>query len=100
MEPSITCYHLLEGYSRFCASDLAKLVLRVRLSESEAAIQQLNLLGGILCLDFVNTVDWRARLQPVEYLHQYHDLLVWGRYVDIVEDSQAQVLMRGAASDA
>jgi len=68
-------------------------------STHESAIHTLNLLGGTLCLDFVNTVDWRARSQQIEYLHQYSDLLVWGQYVGVLDDSQAQALVRGARSD-
>ena len=36
------------------------------------------LLAGRLCLDFVNTVDWRASAAPVELLGTYGDLLAWG----------------------
>jgi predicted RNA-binding Zn ribbon-like protein len=43
----------------------------------------LNLLGGRLCLDFANTLDWRGTDMPVEFLNTYHDLVVWSRHVGI-----------------
>ena len=36
----------------------------------------LTLLGGWLCLDFVNTVEWWGKKGPLEYLKTYHDLIV------------------------
>src|SRR5262245_13930686 len=35
------------------------------------------LLGGRLCLDFVNTVDGRSGDQPIHYLSSYADLVHW-----------------------
>ena len=31
--------------------------------------------GGVVCLDFVNTLAWRLTDRPVEYLLSYEDLL-------------------------
>lgn len=50
------------------------------------------LLGGSLCLDFVNTVDWRGRPEPEETLHTYHDLIRWCRYVNILKQKDAETL--------
>jgi predicted RNA-binding Zn ribbon-like protein len=60
----------------------------------------LSLLGGRLCLDFVNTLDWRGTDQPVEYLHTYHDFVVWSRYVGTISDREAERLFRLAEIDS
>lgn len=39
-----------------------------------------NLIGGALCLDFVNTVDPRHSSDRREYLDSYPALAAWGRY--------------------
>jgi predicted RNA-binding Zn ribbon-like protein len=57
--------------------------------------QDLNLQGGNLSLDFVNTVDWedwRTGPRPVEYLRGYPDLLTWGRHAGILTEQQADRL--------
>ena len=38
-----------------------------------------NLVGGALCLDFVNTVDARHAPGRREYLNSYPALLAWSR---------------------
>ena len=50
----------------------------------------LKLLGGRLCLDFINTLDWRGTDKPQEFLNRYADLILWSRHVGIAtrEDSQ------------
>lgn len=59
----------------------------------------LSLLGGRSCLDFVNTLDWRGTDQPVEFLHTYHDLVVWSRHVGTVTDHEAERLLKKANTD-
>ncbi len=44
----------------------------------------LDLPGGRLCLDFVNTVDWRGRAKSQEFLNSYQDLLLWAQHVEIL----------------
>ena len=48
----------------------------------------LKLLGGRLCLDFINTLDWRGTETPVEFLNTYPDLLAWSRHVGICTPSE------------
>jgi len=43
----------------------------------------LKLLGGRLCLDFVNTLDWRGTDTPQEFLNTFGDLVSWGRHAGI-----------------
>ena len=40
--------------------------------------RRFGLKGGVVCLDFVNTVAWRLTGHPSEYLRSYEDLLDWG----------------------
>ncbi len=60
----------------------------------------LNLIGGRVCLDFMNTVGAR-RWSPEgkmsirdEKLHDYVDLLAWARHAGALPDAQANVLVR------
>jgi predicted RNA-binding Zn ribbon-like protein len=67
------------------------------MSEANRNAGSLDLLGGRLCLDFVNTVDWRGRAKPREFLESYPDLLSWAQHVGILSRSEAKVLLRKAA---
>jgi len=49
-------------------------------------------LGGRLCLDFINTLDWRGAEKPVEFLNTYHDLVVWSRHAGICTPGEARQL--------
>jgi predicted RNA-binding Zn ribbon-like protein len=69
-------------------------------NNTEKHAGNLSLLGGRLCLDFVNTLDWRGTDQPVEYLHTYHDFVVWSRYVGMISDREAERLLRLAEIDS
>lgn len=57
----------------------------------------LNLVGGLLCLDFVNTVDWRGREKPIEFLNEYNDLVTWSRHAGIVKPKEAKQLIQKAS---
>lgn len=54
----------------------------------------LKLLGGRLCLDFVNTLDWRGRDTPQEFLNTFHDLVIWSRHVGITSKEETRRLYR------
>lgn len=56
----------------------------------------LDLLGGRLCLDFANTVDWHSSDHPKEWLTSYSDLVAWSRHAGILTEEQAQNLDRMA----
>jgi predicted RNA-binding Zn ribbon-like protein len=58
----------------------------------------LTLTGGALCLDFTNTMDWRLRPQPQEWLTDYADLVAWSRHVQILTDAQTSALLTRAAA--
>jgi predicted RNA-binding Zn ribbon-like protein len=57
----------------------------------------LKLLGGRLCLDFANTVDWHGSDEPVEFLTSYSELVAWSQHVGVLTDHQAQPLLKEAA---
>ncbi|HWN82192.1 MAG TPA: CGNR zinc finger domain-containing protein [Candidatus Udaeobacter sp.] len=48
--------------------------------------------GGSPALDFVNTLDWRGRVPPVEMLNGFPDLVRWARTVAILEAGEAAAL--------
>jgi len=55
-------------------------------------VTDLDLIGNILCLDFINTVAWRGSNPPIEYLNSYNDLTNWSHYVGILSDTEARRL--------
>jgi predicted RNA-binding Zn ribbon-like protein len=38
--------------------------------------------GVALCLDFINTVEWRKSDRPVEHLRDYADVVAWARHTE------------------
>lgn len=58
------------------------------------------LIAGVLCLDFVNTLDPRIVTDdgtiPRNYLTSYEELVAWGQHVEILNRDQAQRLMQEA----
>jgi predicted RNA-binding Zn ribbon-like protein len=58
----------------------------------------LALLGGELCLDFVNTVEPRGVDHPQEFLATYSGLVAWSRHVGIVTAVEAECLLREATA--
>jgi len=60
-------------------------------------VAKLQLVGGLLCLDLVNTTGARTSGIPRERLRSYDDLLVWSRRARILKASEADRL-RGEAA--
>jgi len=58
-----------------------------------------DLLGERVCLDFVNTVNWRGRDDSKDIFDSYADLLVWSRYVDIITDKDFKTLQEIASKN-
>ena len=48
--------------------------------------------GGTPALDFVNTLDWRGRVPPVELLHAFPDVVRWARTAGILDADEALAL--------
>ena len=64
------------------------------MTDKKRTAASLKLLGGRLCLDFVNTLDWRGREAPQEFLNTFHDLVIWSRHVGITSQEEARQLDR------
>jgi len=61
--------------------------------------RRFELRGGVVCLDFVNTVGWRLTDRPSEYLRSYEDLLDWGRQAGLLALEETEDLVRQATLD-
>ena len=61
--------------------------------------RRFELRGGIVCLEFVNTVGWRLTDRPSEYLRTYKDLLDWGRQAGLLALEETEDLSRQATLD-
>jgi predicted RNA-binding Zn ribbon-like protein len=55
--------------------------------------------GGVVCLDFVNTVGSRLTDRPREYLGSYEDLLGWARQSGLLAPEETEGLSRQSALD-
>ena len=64
------------------------------MTDKKRTAASLKLLGGRLCLDFVNTLDWRGREAPQEFLNTFHDLVIWSRHVGITSQAETRQLDR------
>ncbi len=58
--------------------------------------QIFDLTGGLLCLDFVNTVDDRTDEHPQELLVDYDDLVAWSSQARVLSEREAQELREKA----
>jgi predicted RNA-binding Zn ribbon-like protein len=59
----------------------------------------MNLIGGVLCLDFTNTIGWRGGPDSDEKLYDYEDLIVWGRHAGALSERHGKELLKRAASE-
>jgi predicted RNA-binding Zn ribbon-like protein len=66
------------------------------MTDPNTSANTLNLIGGWLCLDFINTISWREGDQPHDWLQGYPDLVAWSQHVNILTASQAQHLVEAA----
>ncbi|MGZ3611168.1 MAG: CGNR zinc finger domain-containing protein [Ktedonobacteraceae bacterium] len=53
--------------------------------------------GGMLCLDFANTVEDRTDMHPQELLVSFEDLISWSRQAQVVTEQEARQLLEKAA---
>jgi predicted RNA-binding Zn ribbon-like protein len=53
--------------------------------------------GGWLCLDFVNSVNWDSPERAAERFFDYTDLVRWGQFAAALTEAEAQQLLRAAA---
>ena len=59
--------------------------------------QVFDLTGGLLCLDFANTVDDRTEIHPQELLISFKDLVSWSEQAQVVTEQEARGLLEKAA---
>jgi predicted RNA-binding Zn ribbon-like protein len=57
----------------------------------------LRLIGGRLCLDFVNTANEHTLAQPKEHLRDYAALIAWGRHAGALAGEPGERLLAEAA---
>ena len=67
-------------------------------SEAKSRAESLQLIGGALAVDFVNTVGDRKAELVSEHLSDYRDLVAWSRHAGILGPCAAQQLLLDAAS--
>ena len=68
------------------------------MTDREESTWRVALIGGRLCLDLANTVDWHASERPGENLNTFDDLLWWSQHVGLMTKSDAQTLGHMAAN--
>ena len=65
----------------------------------EEQVQQeqiFDLTGGLLCLDFANTVDDRPEIHPQELLTSFKDLVSWSQQAQVLTEQEARQLLEKA----
>ena len=68
------------------------------MTESKRTLEALEIVGGVLCLDFVNTIN--SRLSPEhDYLTIYSDLANWGGKIGVLSAGQNSLLLTQARRD-
>ena len=58
----------------------------------------LKLVGGRLCLDFLNTGEWYASDGPIEYLTSYNELIKWAGHAGALSRGEVQQLEQQSES--
>ena len=66
---------------------------------SDRRERRFKLRGGVVSLDFVNTLGWRLTGHPGEYLRSYEDLLDWSRQAGLLALEEKEGLFRQATLD-
>jgi predicted RNA-binding Zn ribbon-like protein len=69
------------------------------MTSQQMALQDLRLLGGALCLDFVNSIENRPGHGPEDFLTSYPDLVRWGEHAGLIADATATRLIAHADAD-
>jgi len=67
------------------------------MEEHEKQEQVFDLTGGLLCLDFANTVEDRTELHPQELLVSFKDLVSWSRKSQVLTEQEGRELSEKAA---
>jgi len=67
------------------------------MSDTQRNAGNLELVGGSLCLDFVNTATARGRTELRDYLTSFEALLAWSRNAGAISRTQIRCLAQSAA---
>jgi len=67
--------------------------------DTEKTIDDINLLGGHVALDFVNTVDSRGVAWGPDYLNSFRDLTDWALRVDVIDQGEHNFLIQEAKAN-
>lgn len=62
-------------------------------------VEELPLVGGSLCLDFVNTTGNRAGTEPRERLNTYPDLITFAQRVNAISGEEAREILAASSRD-
>jgi len=69
------------------------------MSNAKRTLENLELVGGALCLDFVNTVN--SRYEPEhDYIASYADLVDWAAKMELFSPAQAKTLKQKATQES
>ncbi len=68
------------------------------MNTTETAAGEQNLIGGQLCLDFINSLDNRRAVHPSEHLISYTELVAWCQHANILDAEEAAHLLAAAAA--
>ena len=60
----------------------------------ETGAGSIKLVGGLLCIDFVNTMAWRGRDEPQDRLTSYRDLVRWSKLAGAINETEARELLK------
>lgn len=66
---------------------------------AQQKFQDLKTLGNQPALDFINTVDWRGREHPKEYINNYADLIDWAEHNKLINQTKAATLKEKASNN-
>ena len=89
----LTCQVYFGGYYAMCYNEIGVITM----IEKSMSIHIPNFddsPGNWLCLDFTHTLQDRNSANRNELLHSYSDLLAWGLYMRILQEEEAQQLLR------
>jgi predicted RNA-binding Zn ribbon-like protein len=68
--------------------------------EARSPAEILDLDGGVLCLDFVNTVDGHRAGKHYDYLVEYVDFVRWAVHAGALVEAEAEELLASAAASS
>lgn len=68
------------------------------MAQAKTSVGKFPLLGGELCLDFINTIDWRRGPRQKDFIPAYNDLLDWSESTNVIDSATAKRLRKKASA--